>query len=55
VKLSAHATLERGVHHLVLGDPGFASEGVRTDRGPVMVAVSGQIVDFYVGIGESGA
>jgi len=52
VKLAAHAALEGGINHLVLGDAGFAGEGGRPDGRFIVVTVACQILDVDVGVWE---
>ncbi len=52
VQLAAHAALERGVNHLVLGHPRLARERGGADHRPVMVPVAGQVLDVDIGVGK---
>src|SRR5262245_49566719 len=50
---ATHATAQRAVYHLVLLDLGFAGEGCGNDRGGIMVAIAGQVLDLDLGAGNA--
>src|SRR5882724_277452 len=50
---AAHPPAQGAIDHLVLLDLGFAGEGCGNDRGGIMVAVAGQVLDLDLGPGNA--
>src|SRR5438552_11742071 len=53
VQLAAHFGLERLIDDLVLLHPRLAAEGFRQHGGGIVVAVSGQVADGYLGVRQA--
>src|SRR6188508_1257569 len=50
---AAHPAAQRAIHHLVLLDLRLAGEGGRDNRGSIVVAVAGEILDLDLGVRDA--